>query len=178
MVTRGLSERRALTVVRMSASSLRYVPAPDQNASLRARIEALAHRHRRYGAGMIYLKLRQAGVVANHKRVDRIYAEARLQVKRRRRKKVPHADRQPLVRPQQPNEVWSADFVFDRTAEGRVLKCLTIVDDATTEAIATVPARALGGLAVTRVLDRLAIDRGLPTALRTDNGPDSAAAPC
>jgi transposase InsO family protein len=72
------------------------------------------------------LKLRQAGVVANHKRVDRLYAEARLQVKRRRRKKVPHADRQPLVRPQQPNEVWSADFVFDRTAEGRVLKCLTI----------------------------------------------------
>ena len=58
--------------MRMSASSLRYVPAPDQNASLRARIETLAHRHRRYGAGMIYLKLRQAGVVANHKRVDRL----------------------------------------------------------------------------------------------------------
>jgi transposase InsO family protein len=172
MVMRGLSERRALIVVRMSASSLRYVQAPDQNASLRARIEALAHRHRRYGAGMIYLKLRQAGVVANHKRVDRLYAEARLQVKRRRRKKVPHGDRQPLVRPSQPNEVWSADFVFDRTAEGRVLKCLTIVDDATTEAVATVPARALGGLAVTRILDRLAIDRGLPTALRTDNGPE------
>ena len=116
MVTRGLSERRALTVVHMSASSLRYVPAPDQNASLRERITALAHRHRRYGAGMIYLKLRQAGVVANHKRVDRLYAEARLQVKRRRRKKVPQADRQPLVRPQALNEVWSADFVFDRTA--------------------------------------------------------------
>jgi putative transposase len=172
MVTRGLSQRRALAVVRMSASSLRYVPAPDQNVSLRARIEALAHRHRRYGAGMIYLKLRQAGIVANHKRVDRLYTEARLQVKRRRRKKVPQADRQPLVRPQGPNEVWSADFVFDRTAEGRVLKCLTIVDDATTEAVAAVPARALGGLAVTRILDRLAIERGLPTALRTDNGPE------
>jgi hypothetical protein len=37
------------------------------------------------------------------------------------------------------------DFVFDRTAEGRVLQCLTIVDDATTEAVAIVPARALGG---------------------------------
>ena len=67
-------------------------------------------------------------------------------MKRRRRKKVPVADRQPLVRPRMPNEVWSADFVFDRTAEGRVLKCLTIVDDATTEAVAVVPARALGGL--------------------------------
>ncbi len=64
--------------------------------ALRARIEALAHRHRRYGAGMIYLKLRQDGVVVNHKRVDRLYAEARLQVRRRRRKKVPLADRQPL----------------------------------------------------------------------------------
>jgi transposase InsO family protein len=169
MVTRGLSERRALAVLRMSASSLRYRPAPDQNAALRARIVALAHRHRRYGAGMIYLKIRQAGIVANHKRVDRLYAEARLQIKRRGRKKVPVADRQPLVRPQQVNEVWSADFVFDRTTEGRVLKCLTIVDDATTEAVAAQPARALGGLAVTRILDRLAIERGLPTTLRTDN---------
>ncbi len=103
------------------------------------------------------------------KRVDRLYAEARLQVKRRRRKKVPLAVRQPLVRPQAPNEVWSADFVFDRTAEGRVLKCLTIVDDATTEAVAVVPPRALGGLPVTRVLDQLAVTRGLPQVLRTDN---------
>jgi len=59
--------------------------------------------------------------------------------------------------------------VFDRTAEGRVVKCLAIVDDATTEAVALVPARALGGLAVTRVLDRLAVIRGLPRVLRTDN---------
>ena len=169
MVTRGVSERRALTVVGMSASALRYVPAPDRNATLRARIVALAHRHRRYGAGMIYLKLRQAGERANHKRVDRLYTEARLQVRRRRRKKVPQADRQPLVRPQGANEVWSADVVFDRTAEGRVLKCLTIVDDATTEAVATVPTRALGGLAITRVLDQLAVERGLPAVLRTDN---------
>jgi putative transposase len=170
MVTRGLSERRSLTVVQMSASALRYVPRPDPDPSLRDRIVALAHRHRRYGAGLIYLKLRQEGRVVNHKRVERLYAEARLQVRRRRRKKIPLADRQPLARPQAPNEVWSADFVFDRTAEGRVLKCLTIVDDATREAVAVVPARAIGGLFVTRVLDDLARTRGLPRVLRTDNG--------
>ena len=172
MVVRGLSERRALGVVRMSAAALRYAPRPDQDADLRDRIVALAHRHRRYGAGMIYLKLRQEGRRVNHKRVDRLYAEARLQVKRRRRKKVPTWDRQPLIRPTRCNEVWSADFVFDRTAEGRVLKCLTIVDDASTEAVAIVPARALGGLPVTRVLDQLALSRGLPQVLRTDNGPE------
>jgi transposase InsO family protein len=169
MIVRGLSERRALRIVRMSASSRRYMPARDRNTALRAQIVALAHRHRRYGAGMIYLKLRQAGERVNHKRVDRIYTAERLQIRRRRRKKVPVADRQPLLRPQRPNAVWSADFVFDRTAEGRVLKCLAMVDDATTEAVAIVPARALGGLAVTRVLDRLAGERGLPAVLRTDN---------
>ena len=178
MVTGGLSERRALTVVHMSATALRYVPRPDPDPGLQDRIVALAHRHRRYGAGMIYLKLRQEGRLVNHKRVDRLYAEARLQVRRRRRKKVPLADRQPLVRPQAPNEVWSADFVFDRTAEGRVLKCLTIVDDATTEAVAVVPARSLGGLPVTRVLETLALTRGLPHVLPRTTAWSSAGARC
>jgi transposase InsO family protein len=118
------------------------------------------------------LKLRQERRVVNHKRVDRLYVQARLQVKRRRRKKVPLPDWQPLRRPRYVNEVWSADFVFDRTAEGRVLKCLRIVDDATTEAVAIVPARALGGRRVTRVLEQLAATRGLPQVIRTDNGPE------
>ncbi|MGC3965182.1 MAG: IS3 family transposase [Rhodocyclaceae bacterium] len=170
MVGRGLSERHALQVARMSASALRYEPRPDRNGPLREQIVALAHRHRRYGAGMIYLKLRQAGWQVNHKRVERLYGLAGLQVRRRQRKKVPLAERQPLLRPQAANEVWSMDFVFDRTAEGRVIKCLTIVDDATHEAIAIIPERAIGGDPLTRMLDRLATQRGLPRVIRTDNG--------
>jgi putative transposase len=170
MTFQGLSERRALRVLRMSASAFRYDPAPDRNVSLRERILALAHRHRRYGAGMIYLKLRQAGLTVNHKRVDRLYAQAKLQVRRRKRKKVPVSERQPLVRPRTANEVWSMDFVFDRTAEGRVIKCLTIVDDATHESVAIVPERAIGGHPLTRILDQLRVTRGLPNVIRTDNG--------
>ena len=166
----GLSERRALRVIGMSASAYRYQPGPDRNAALREQIVALAQRHRRYGSGMIYLKLRQAGVRVNHKRVERLYAEAKLQVRRRKRKKVPVADRQPLGRPHAANQVWSMDFVFDRTAEGRVIKSLTVVDDATHEAVAVVPERAMSGHALTRILDRLALQRGLPKAIRTDNG--------
>ena len=166
----GLSERHALRVIGMSASALRYRPAPDRNVALRETMVALAHRHRRYGAGMIYLKLRQRGLVVNHKRVERLYAEANLQIRRRKRKKVPMSDRQPLLRPDAANEVWSMDFVFDRSADGRVVKCLTIVDDATHESVDIVPERAIGGLTVTRILDRLAITRGLPRVIRTDNG--------
>jgi len=170
MKDKGLTERRALRVVGMSASSLRYQPAPDRNAALREAILALAHRYRRYGAGMIYLKLRQRGLRVNHKRVERLYTEARLQVRRRKRKKVPVTERQPLTRPDAANEVWSMDFVFDRSADGRVIKNLTIVDDATHESVAIRPAHAIGGLAVTRILDQLAMTRGLPRIIRTDNG--------
>jgi hypothetical protein len=56
---------------------------------------------------MIYLKLRQAGQMVNYNRVERLYHEANLQVRRRKRKNVPPADRQPLLRPATANEVWS-----------------------------------------------------------------------
>lgn len=170
MISNGLSERRALRVVGMSTSAYRYQPCADRNTALKEQIVALAQRHRRYGAGMIYLKLRQAGMVVNHKRVDRLYAEAGLQVRKRKRKKVLMADRQPLGRPEAANRVWSMDFVFDRTAEGRSIKNLTVVDDATHESVAIVPDRAIGGQSVVRILDRLAVTRGLPQAIRTDNG--------
>lgn len=166
----GLSERRSLAVVRMSASALRYAPRPDRNVELRERILTLAHRHKRYGVGMIYLKLRQAGMLVNYKRVERLYQEAKLQIRRRKRKKVPMSERQPLLRPLVANEVWSMDFVFDHTAEGRAIKCLTIVDDATHEAVAIEVERAISGHMLTRVLDRLALGRGLPRVIRTDNG--------
>ena len=87
MRPQGLSERRALQIIGMSASSLRYQPAPDRNSELRERIVHLAQRHRRYGAGMIHLKLSQAGHLVNQKRVHRLYALERLQVRRRRRKR-------------------------------------------------------------------------------------------
>ena len=182
MKVRGMSERHALRVVCMSASALRYRPAPDRDGELREAILGLAYRHRRYGAEMIYLKLRQQGWRVNHKRVDvgtrggtpffvmeRLYGEAQLQVRRRRRKKVPVTDRQPLLRPEAANQVWSMDFIFDRVAGGRVIKCLVIVDDATTESVALEPRHAMGGTQVVSVLDRIHQVRGLPKVIRTDN---------
>lgn len=84
--------------------------------------------------GMTYLKLRQEQWPVNYKRVERLYQEAKLQVRRCKRKRVLLGERQPLLQPEAANQVWSMDFVFDRTAEGRVIKALTIVDDATQEA--------------------------------------------
>lgn len=172
MQTKGLSERRGLAVAGMSASSLRYEPRPDRNAQLRQRIVALAQRHRRYGVEMIHLKLRQAGHLVNYKRVERLYRLEKLQVRRRRRKKIPVAERQPLIRPGAANEVWSMDFVFDRVATGRTIKSLVIVDDATHECVAIVAEHSIGGTHLTRILDEVCAKRGKPAIIRTDNGPE------
>ena len=61
------------------------------------------------------------------------------------------------------------DFVFDGSAEGRVIKCLTIVDEATHEPVAIEVKRTISGQGVMRVLERLALSRGLPEVIRTDN---------
>ena len=172
MQTKGLSERHGLQIVRMSPSALRYRPRPDRNHALRQRIVALAQRHRRYGVGMIHLKLRQAGELVNYKRVERLYGLEKLHIRRRRRKKIPAADRQPLLRPGAANEVWSMDFVFDRVASGRTIKCLAIVDDATHEAVAIVPEHSMGGDHLVRVMEQICSLRGRPAVIRTDNGPE------
>lgn len=172
MQSRGLSERRGLLMMRMSASALRYEPRADRNVRLREQIVALAQRHRRYGAEMIYLKLRQRGQLVNHKRVERLYALEKLQVRRRRRKKIPLAERQPLVRPGAANEVWSMDFVFDRISSGRTIKCLVIVDDATHESVAVVAEHSMGGNQLVRALDQICSLRGRPAVIRSDNGPE------
>jgi putative transposase len=170
MGSRGLTERRCLAIVAMSASSLRYRPRPDRNDVLRARIVALAQRYRRYGVGMIHLKLWQAGEHVNYKRVERLSRLERLHIRRRRRKKIPVSERQPLVRPGRANEIWSMDFVFDRVASGCTIKCLAIVDDAPHEAVALVPEHTIGGDHLTRILDGICSQRGKPAMMRTDNG--------
>jgi putative transposase len=140
MCGRGLSERRGLQVIGMSASSLRYEPRPD-GAQLQERIVALARRHRRYGSEMIYLKLQLSGQRANHKRVERLYALEKLQVRRRRRKKIPFAERQPLVRPGAANEVLSIDFL------SRISVC---------ERVVHLRPESMGSLRVRQLLESLA----------------------
>jgi transposase InsO family protein len=167
---RGLSERHALRMVGMSPSVLRYRPREDRNRVLRQRIVDMAHRNWRYGCRMIHLRLRLEGLPVNLKRVRRLYREERLMVRRRKRKKVPVADRQPLLRPSRQNEVWSVDFVFDRLADGRSLKCLTVIDDCTHEAVAIHPDRAISGAYVARILEGVKQERGLPKVIRSDNG--------
>lgn len=72
---------------------------------LRARILALAWRRKRNGVRMIHLKLRQAGLLVNYKRVEQLYQNAELQVRRRKCKEAFTRERQPLIRPLAVNQM-------------------------------------------------------------------------
>jgi putative transposase len=168
-----ISERRACRLVGLSGSVLHYESKPDhENEALIARLVGLAHERRRFGYRRLHALVEREGIRANHKRVHRLYREAGLTVRRRRRRHGVMIEREQLALPSGPNEVWSIDFVMDALSNGRRLKCLTIVDDFTKEAVDIVVDHGISGLYVARALDRAARFRGYPKALRTDQGPE------
>jgi putative transposase len=116
--------------------------------------------------------LRREGLHVNHKSVYRLYHLSDLDVKRRRRRKGLAKERLPLLRPTAFNLTWSMDFVMDALATGRRIKCLTYMDDFTKECLTVTVAFGISGVQITRILDSLALFRGYPATIRTDQGPE------
>lgn len=169
----SISERRACRYAGLSRTSYREPPSMNQStASLSTRIVELAHERRRFGYRRIHDLLSLEGHQVNHKRVWRLYKLANLSVRKRRKVKRPTGERQPLAASQHVNDTWSADFVMDALANGRRIKCLTVADDFTHECVDIAVDYGISGQYVTRLLDRAAIFRGYPAAVRTDNGPE------
>ena len=139
---------------------------------------ALATRFGRYGYRRVTALLRQEGWRVNHKRVERLWRQEGLKVpqrqpKRRRlwlgggsivRRRAEHRD-----------HVWSYDFVFDRTDDGRPLRLLAIVDEYTRECLSIDVGRRLNSEHVLARLAELFVRRGVPEYIRSDNGTEFTA---
>jgi len=168
-----LSERRACSLVGLSRDSYRNPPEPDAaTRALSSRIVEIAQERRRFGYRRVHDLLEREFPGVNHKRVYRLYSQADLAVRKRRKAKRPTSERVPLQAAQSVNEAWSMDFVSDSLSGGRRLKYLTVADDFSHESVDIVVDYGISGQYVTRVLDRAALFRGYPQALRTDNGPE------
>jgi putative transposase len=126
----------------------------------------------RYGYRRLYDLVRREGREVNHKRVYRVYTKLGLTVRRKKRKRVAQANRRPRIVPTQANEQWSMDFMSDVLANGRRIRTLNIVDDATRECPAIEVDSSISGQRVTRVLDRVGLIWGLPKRIVVDNGPE------
>jgi putative transposase len=170
---RGISQRRACTLMKVSRSALGYCSKRSaRDAPVIARMREIAGQYPRYGYRRIRIFLGREGYVMSNGRMERLWRQARLQVPRKRpRRRV--ASTRP--RPQAPlmvNQVWAIDFVHDACANGQKLKCLTVAEEFTREGLAIEVAGAIRSRHVIDVLSRLVSERGAPMFIRSDNGPE------
>ncbi len=166
-----LSERRACRLVGLSRDTYRHPPQIDtMTQDLAGKIVEIAQARRRFGYRRIHDMLRPDFPGVNHKRVYRLYSQANLAVRRRKKGKRPVNQRVPFQLARGVNEVWSMDFVSDSLSGGRRLKYLTVADDFSHESVEIAVDFGVSAQYVTRVQDRTALFRGYPQAVRTDNG--------
>jgi putative transposase len=171
-----VSQRRACRLLGQPRATQRLKPA-DRSAGeeLVKRVLELVRRHPRYGYRRIWALLRAEGFRVNRKRVHRVWREQGLRVPRRQRKKRRlGASANGCVRHRATHRghVWAWDFIHDRTADGRPLKWLSVVDEYTRECVALEVRRGMTAAAVVEVLAGLVRERGAPGHIRSDNGPE------
>ena len=147
----------------------------SDEAELTADIIELATRHGRYGYRRITALLQASGWAVNVKRVERIWRREGLKVPCKQPKKGRlwlNDGSCVRLRPEHPNHVWSYDFVEDRTHNGRKFRMLNVIDEFTRECLAIRIDRKLNSAAVIDVLTDLFVLRGVPSHIRSDNGPE------
>jgi len=166
-----MSERRACRVIGTDRTSVRYQGVRPDDVALRERLKALAQERRRFGYRRLHVLLRREGHAVNKKRVQRLYREERLTVRRRGGRKRALGTRRPMVTPQTPDQRWSLDFVSDQLTDGRRFRILSVVDDCTRECLALVADTSISGRRVARELDDIIRRRGQrPDTIVSDNG--------
>ena len=165
-----VSQRRVCELMGVAESSGRYRSRRDDQ-ELRERLVAAAREKPRWGYRRLQIVLQQNGVRVNHKRVYRVYREAGLMIRRKRRKRLLRAG---FVRPavNGANQEWALDFVHDAAESGRKFRVLSVLDVHTRECLALEVDTSFASRRVTRELERIVAERGAPAALRCDNGPE------
>ncbi len=168
------SQRRACRYLELHRSSGRHQPKrpTDWLLGLRQRLEVLSHRHARLGYRKLTRMLRAEGWQVGKKLVQRLRRDSGLRVKRwlpRPRRRGKSTGTIP-TRAERLNQVWSWDFVADRTDNGGRLRILSLIDEHSRECLALHVARKLTAHDLVVVMERLVAERGAPDHIRSDNG--------
>lgn len=161
-------------------STQRWVSRRAENdRELLERMRELAAENPAYGYRFIWALLRGEGVPVNLKRVHRLWKVGGLKVvraKRDRERTGASENACSITRAEYPNHVWTYDFVFDETSDGRKLKFLTVIDEFTRLCLRIEVGRSMTAKTVVRVLAELVQVHGEPGAIRSDNGSEFTAA--
>lgn len=168
-----LSERRATRLALAHRSTVRYQARRKTDPRLQQRLLELAAQRPRHGCDLLWLQLRREGFAVNRKRILRLYRLERLGLRQKPRKKlIAAAQRSRELAATGPTQRWSMDFMQDSLSSGRCFRLLNVLDEYHRECLATEVDLSLPAERVTRVLDRLVSERGVPSELWVDNGPE------
>jgi len=159
-------------MLNLSTSVLYYKPKPKNDAPVIDKLSNLAERHSTYGFWKMYDMIRLEQLIWNHKRVHRIYVDMGLNIKRKKKRRLPVTVKEPLTWPIDSNIVWSMDFVHDTLTTGTKFRTLNVIDDFNREALSIVIDTSLSSKRVTRELDKIIDWRDKPERIRIDNGPE------
>jgi putative transposase len=171
--TRGMSYRFACRLFSVARSTLGYQSRQDaRDQPILARMKSLSDQYPRYGCRMVSYFLKREGFFLNPKRAHRLWRLGGFQVSKKRPRRRLAASRPRPQIPTEKNNVWAYDFVHDACANGQSLKCLTVVDEFTHEALAIEVDGSIRSGRVIDVLSRLISLHGAPKYLRSDNGPE------
>ena len=165
-----MSERRACSVIGADRASVRYRSRRPDDADLRERLRELAGERRRFGYRRLHVLLRREGIIVNRKKVQRLYREEGLSVRKRRGRKRAIGTRAPILSEARPNARWSVDFVHDQFAHGRRFRIFNVIDDVTKECLTAIVDTSISGRRVARELTDLIARRGKPDLIVSDNG--------
>lgn len=136
------------------------------------KLSALAEKKPMEGQDKFYNRIRNEGILWNHKRVERVYRLMGLNKRRRTKKRVPARIKEPLVVPLAPNQTWSMDFMHDTLMNGRKFRVLNIIDDYNRESLKIEPYFSISAERVVSIVERVILERGQPKSIRVDNGPE------
>ncbi len=168
----GHSLRRACELVGMSRSGFGYKRRTKEDSELIGKIKRIADRYKRFGYRRTWAMLRREGTVVNHKKVCRIRKSLGLTLPRRKARKPRLGTAQTPCQAAFENHVWTYDFIFDRLADGRQVKLLTVVDEFTRMCLKIEVSASIKAKSVITILEALFSKYGTPQFVRSDNGPE------
>lgn len=164
----GISERRACKAVGQARATQRWKSRrAELDRELLERMKVLAEENPSSGYRMIWAMLRREGVEVNVKRVHRLWKQAELKVVRPQAKRVRSGTSENA-----PNQVWTYDFTFDETRDGRRLKFMVVIDEYTRQCLRIEVSHSMSAKTMVRILAELVQVHGEQGALRSDNGPE------
>lgn len=171
--THKVSIRKACSYFDLSYSVMYYKPKKDsQDDLIREELRLLAKQEHTWGFWMMRYRLKNLGFWWNHKRIYRIYTSMKLNLRSKRKKRLPARVKEPLLRPIYPNVTWSMDFMQDTLENGKKVRSLNVMDDFNREILQVSIDTSLPSAKVISRLEELIEWRGKPEKIRVDNGPE------